>query len=72
MAVTTETMVRALLAEEPNLAADEIAVGVVKDRVVLRGKVRTQRERAAAEAAVRRIRGVRAVENHLVVTGEPI
>lgn len=72
MAGATEAMVRGLLAEDPSLDPDDIEVQLVGDRVLLRGRVRTQRERAAAESVVRQIRGVETVENHLTVTGEPI
>ncbi|HHX41970.1 MAG TPA: BON domain-containing protein [Armatimonadetes bacterium] len=70
--VATEAMIHARLAENPRLDADEIKASVYGPRVVLRGRVRTQREWEEAEAAVRQLRGVEQVENRLVVTGEPI
>jgi len=72
MDVATESMVRARLAENPNLNTNDIQASVYGDRVVLHGRVRTQREREEAEAAVRQTRGVDDVDNRLVVTGEPI
>ena len=72
MGVTTEATVRGLLAEHPNLDADAVDVDVEGTRVVLRGRVRTQRERDEARAVVRQIRGVDDVDDRLVVTGEPI
>ena len=72
MDVGTESMVRARLAENPNLDTHDIQASVYGDRVVLHGQVRTQRERDEAESAVRQVRGVEDVDNRLVVTGEPI
>lgn len=72
MDVATEAAIRALLAERPNLDADEIQAKVLGHRVLLRGRVRTQRERVEAETAVLQVHGVEDVANELVVTGEPI
>ena len=72
MDVATEAMVRARLAENPSLDTDDIQACVYGDRIVLQGRVRTQRERDEAEAAARQIRGVDEVDNRLTVTGEPI
>ncbi len=71
MAVTP-TMVHRMLAEHPNLDDSEIEVSVQGRRVVLQGRVRTQREWEEVGSAVCSIPGVEAVENNLVVTGEPI
>ncbi|NLC57545.1 MAG: BON domain-containing protein [Armatimonadetes bacterium] len=72
MDVATEAAIRALLAEHPNLDADDILTQVLGQRVLLRGRVRTQRERMEAEAAVRQVYGIEQVDNELLVTGEPI
>lgn len=72
MTAVTEPMLRALLAEHPNLDMDEIKVCVQDSRVVLSGRVRTQRESDEAEAIVREAPGVQKVTNKLTVTGEPI
>ncbi|MEP6986165.1 MAG: BON domain-containing protein [Chloroflexota bacterium] len=59
--------VLAELAYEPSIKADDIGVSVLEGVITLTGHVSTYSEKSAAERAVRRVVGVRAVAEELVV-----
>lgn len=62
-----QTTVLAELRWEPGIDSSRIGVAIEKGVVELRGQVRTFAEKLAAEAAVKRVRGVNAVANELEV-----
>ena len=60
--------VLAELAYEPSIKADDIGVSVQEGVVTLTGHVPTYTEKSAAERAVKRVLGVRAVVEELIVS----
>lgn len=61
--------VREALARVPDLRQTKIDVDTRDARVILRGEIKSMALRKQAEAAARRTRGVRSVDNQLIITG---
>lgn len=67
--VTIGTKLKAALVADPELSALKINVDTTQGVVRLRGEVKTIALRRKAEELARRIEGVKAVDNQLVITG---
>ena len=60
--------VRVRLADDSDVGGQRIDVDVHQGRVVLKGKVRTEQQKAKAEKIAKKVKGVSGVENQLVVS----
>jgi osmotically-inducible protein OsmY len=66
---TITTQVKAALAADPDLSAMKINVDTDKGAVRLKGEVKSIALRRKADSVAARVKGVRSVDNQLVVTG---
>mgnify|MGYP002778347044 CR=1 FL=1 len=66
---TIGAQLKAQLAADPELSALKINVDTMQGMVRLRGEVKSLALRRKAEALARGIRGVKSVDNQLVITG---
>ncbi|HYL36780.1 MAG TPA: BON domain-containing protein [Bryobacteraceae bacterium] len=60
--------VRVKLANDPDVGGMKIDVEVHQGAVTLKGKVRTDKQKAKAEKIAKRVKGVASVANQLVVS----
>ena len=67
--VTIGTTLKAALAADPELSALKINVDTTQGAVRLRGEVKSVALRRKAEELARSMKGVRSVDNQLIVTG---
>ena len=67
--VTIGTRLKAALAADPELSALKINVDSTQGAVRLKGEVKTVALRRKAETLARGIKGVKSVDNQLVITG---
>jgi len=63
------TQVNAALAGDPDLSAYKINVDSTQGNVRLKGEVKSMALRRKAEDLARKVKGVKAVDNQLVITG---
>lgn len=66
---TIGTQLKAALAADPDLSALKINVDTTQGAVRLRGEVKTLALRRKAEETARKIKGVKSVDNQLIVSG---
>ena len=67
--VTIGTKLKAALAADPQLSALKINVDTTQGNVRLKGEVKTFALRKKAEELARSIKGVKSVDNQLIITG---
>jgi len=67
--VTIGTKLKAALAADPELSALKINVDTTQGAVKLKGEVKTLVLRRKAEDLARKVKGVKSVDNQLVITG---
>ncbi len=67
--VTIGTQLKAGLAADPDLSALKINVDTTQGAVRLRGEVKSLALRRKAEDLARKIKGVKSVDNQLIITG---
>ena len=64
---TITTQVKAKFAEDKTVAASSISVETLRGTVQLSGFAKTAAERSQAEAIASRVKGVKAIKNHIVL-----
>ena len=67
--VTIGTQLKAAYAADPDLSALKINVDTTQGAVRLRGEVKTLVLRRKAEETARKIKGVKSVDNQLIISG---
>ena len=67
--VAIGTQLKAALAADPELSALKINVDTTQGEVRLRGEVKSLALRRKAEESARKIKGVKSVDNQLIITG---
>jgi osmotically-inducible protein OsmY len=67
--VTIGTQIKAAYAGDPDLSALKLNVDSTQGNVRLKGEVKTMALRRKAEDLARKVKGVKAVDNQLVITG---
>jgi len=66
-AITTQ--VKAAIAADADLAASKIAVDTATGTVTLKGEIKSMMLRKKVEGIIYGVRGVKAIDNRLVITG---
>jgi len=66
-AITTE--VKTAIAADADLAASKVAVDTAAGTVTLKGEIKSMMLRKKVEAVVNGVKGVKAIDNRLVITG---
>ena len=67
--VSIGTQIKAGLASDPELSALKINVDTTQGNVRLKGEVKSMALRRKAEDLARKVKGVKSVDNQLVITG---
>ena len=67
--VAVATKVRAALAADSEASALKITANSTKGTVVLKGEVKNMATRRKVEEIVRKVQGVKGVDNQMVITG---
>lgn len=67
---TIQAAVDKRLADDPEFSTLGITVSVIDGKAMILGTVKTEEVKARIERAVKQVKGVKAVDNQITVTGE--